>query len=145
MSKRALLAAAVATGLASGVWAAVPSSAARPETAPCWGRCGGDSGPLGGYFTIVKGSVSQFRISEKCLGMNHGLEDEVIVAKNMPITAAGSFSFSGEGQRTSSSTTTSLPVKLSVQGDFTTPARAAVTLTIGYGSCAMQHVTILAQ
>lgn len=145
MSERNLAAAVVATCLACSMWPVGPSSAAKPESAPCWGTCGGDSGPVGGYFTIVKDSVTQFRISETCLGRNHGLEDEVFITKNLPISASGAFSFTGEGQRTSASSPTPLPVKLSVKGEFTTPARATVTMTIEYGACPAEHATIIAR
>jgi hypothetical protein len=119
--------------------------AARPHNGGCWGTCGGNSGPVGGFFEIVKGQVREFRVSEGCLGVSkYGFESEVIVPPAMTIGPNGGFSFEKRGKRTSGEGehASLIPVKLTVKGKFVTSTMADVSVTIAFGHCGTKHLRI---
>jgi hypothetical protein len=124
------------------------ATAAKPRSGVCWGTCGGDSGPVGGYFVVAKNQVQGFLISEKCLGTGRsGLLNEITNVPNMSVNRGGSFSFNGKAQRATLSRGQSVrrSVKVTLMGMFVTPTKASISLKIGYKKCGTKHATIVAR
>ena len=145
--------------LAACLAVAVSALAATPK-AGCWGTCGGDEGPVGGFFTVkghrVIGGVSaEFR----CLGVQDidqpagppavvGDLFEVpapasrtaATTTSLKINRHGHFSFHGYGERIHGKHTSRIMVSLS--GEFVSATEALLTFHIAYGSCATQRLTV---
>jgi hypothetical protein len=133
-------AAGTALAIASLAAFAAAAMAASPKTG-CWGACGGDRGPVGGFFQVSQKKVESFAASAACLGRgSFGLENEVYGVPNMNVRA-GKFSFTGTAKR-SVTVHTSRPVRIALNGKFITSTRATVSLTIHYKSCRALHLTI---
>ena len=113
--------------------------ASQPKTG-YWGLWGGNSGPVGGSFQVA-GHKHHFHLStfgddQTCLMSSTGADNFWINTK-IPVTTAGSFSFTGSA---SSDGTTTVPVTLS--GKFTSPTTAKVTFTVTASGCTQTTVTI---
>ncbi len=116
--------------------------AAIPRSGGCWGTCGGDGGPVGGYFVVGDHQVQSFLIDEKCLGTGkYGLPNEIADVPSMPVSRNGKFQFKGEARRTASSGES--PVHVTLTGTFLTPTKASITLMITYARCGTTHLTIV--
>lgn len=119
---------------------AAAAMAATPK-AGCWGTCGGDRGPVGGFFEVSHNKVESFAASAACLGRDQfGLENGVYDVPNLRVHS-GKFSFVGTAKR-SVSTQTFRSVHIALNGKFTTSTKATVSLTIHYKSCGTLHLTI---
>jgi hypothetical protein len=85
--------AAVVAALAAG---------AIPKADQCWGTCGGDSGPVHGYFQTAGRKVVGFEDEQRCLGTQQGgLGDVLAIGKSLPVSSAGAFAFTGRRPLTS--------------------------------------------
>jgi hypothetical protein len=121
------------------------ASDVKPVPNLCWGTCGGDSGPVGGYFTTTKtGAVANFSISEKCLGIVKGFEDHILIPVTLRVND-GSFVFTGVAQKWADGAAGPTPLKLSLEGKFVGPKQATVSITFKSGSCGTQQATIKAR
>lgn len=119
----------------------------------CWGTCGGDRGPVDGYFVVGtgadKGKLSSFMIEEKCLGVTRIPQPvgpafkagyELGPLPTLKISASGHFSFDGKTQRDSSHGRRRVGVRLS--GSFVNSTKVKMSLKIDYGSCGTKHITM---
>jgi len=135
---RQVLGIAVGVVLAVGLFSE-SALASQPKTG-YWGLWGGNSGPVGGSFQVA-GHKRHFHLStfgddQTCLMSSTGADNFWIDTK-IPVTTAGSFSFTGSA---SSDGTTTVPVTLS--GKFTSPTTAKVTFTVTASGCTQTTVTI---
>jgi len=127
----------------------------------CWGRCGGDQGPVGGYFVVAGGHVTEFGDGDQCLGKSNGIDDVLTFSEYMtggtvkqiklPIKN-DRFSFKGDAWRTATGAasesggaeTTYVPTHVELSGKFVSATKALVTLTIHDAACGTKHLTIKA-
>lgn len=110
------------------------AGAATPKSDLCWGTCGGDSGPVHGYFETVGGKVSDFEDEQLCLGkQQEGQGDVFLIGKSLRVDSAGAFSFTGRATAYIKGVKTAVPVTL--KGNFTTPTSASITLSISSKGC----------
>lgn len=135
------------------------SALAVKPSAGCWGTCGGDVGPVHGYFVISEGKIMNGVEAEfRCLGVQQikqptgppaAVGDTLVVPapanshslpSSLKISKGGHFSFHGDGQRISGSKTSKVMVDLS--GEFVSTTKALLTFHIAYGNCGAQHLTI---
>lgn len=126
------------------------STLAATPRAGCWGRCGGDLGPIGGYFVVQSHAVEMFLIEEKCLGTRSVAQpagppisegDELGPLPNIAVNHAGRFTFTGTTDR-QTSTDKSRKVKVQLSGTFVSATRASVSLTIHYKRCGTTHIIV---
>jgi hypothetical protein len=125
-------------GLAGGCLCAgaiaIQAGGAIPKSDPCWGTCGGDSGPVHGYFQTAGRKVIGFEDEQKCLGKEQdGLGDVLAISKSLAVSSTGAFTFKGEASAYINAVKTPVPVSLT--GHFTTLASASISLTITYSGC----------
>jgi hypothetical protein len=121
---------------------AASASGVKPVPNACWGTCGGDSGPVGGYFTTTKtGAVATFSISEKCLGIVKGFEDHILIPVTLRVND-GSFAFTGMAQKWADGAIGPAPLQVSLKGKFVSSKEATVSITFKSGSCGTQAATI---
>lgn len=124
------------------LWA-LKSKKSNPPVAQgtCWGRCGGPEGPIGGYFSVVGGKVTDFEDSETCLGSTtDGFSYYLQIDKALPISA-DTFSYSGPASIWNGVGATGTDVLVTLAGKFTTPKQASITLTV-QGACGTTHLLI---
>jgi hypothetical protein len=149
-----------ARGLVGRVLAAIaavavtlPAAAAAAPKAGCWGTCGGDRGPVDGYFVVGtgadKGKLVGFLIEEKCLGVTSIPQPvgppfkagyELGPLPTMKISASGHFSFDGKTNRTSAHGRRKAGVRLN--GSFVNSTKVEISLKVDYGSCGPMHITM---
>jgi hypothetical protein len=113
--------------------------ASKPKSG-YWGLWGGNSGPVGGSFQVA-GHQRHFHLTtfgddQTCLMSSTGADNFWINTK-IPVTTAGSFSFTGSA---TADGTSAVPVTLS--GKFTSPTTAKVTFTVSASGCTQTTVTI---
>jgi len=139
------------------------TSAPRTQTKPdasvgatpragCWGTCGGDEGPVGGFFFVPADhkQVQEFGYEDKCLGIRsipqpvgpparvgYGLE-----LPNMTVSG-GRFNFKGTGEAYANSSKPT-HVRLVLTGTFKTPKEAIVMLHVSHHGCSATRLTIKA-
>ena len=156
---------AVAAGIAvfvAGLILAPSVSAATPK-AGCWGTCGGDEGPVGGFFMVANHKiVGGISIELKCLGTQRipqpvgppAVVGETLAvpkfgysASGKPqgpsailISKSGHFSYHGKAQRLAGKKEKSVQGDLS--GEFLSATEAQVRFAVAYGSCKPQVVRI---
>jgi hypothetical protein len=141
---------------------AVSVLAATPK-AGCWGTCGGDSGPVKGYFTVQNHKiVGGFEIELRCLGLEKIpqpvgpplTEGNVLQVPPLPpvrtgqtgnpppiaISDSGRFSYKGLATRRQGKR--DFKIKVHMTGDFVTPTKARISLAIPYRTCGTQRVTV---
>lgn len=128
---------------------ALPALAYKPPSG-CWGQCGGDV-LVGAYFFTQNGRVEHFTASLKCLGTY----DVSVIGSRRPLQAGdrlagiptlkvgphGDFSWRGRATR-SNATRTLNRVKIALDGHFRTSSKATVSISIEWGKCGTQHLTI---
>lgn len=108
-----------------------------------WGQCGGPEGPVGGCFLVSAHTVQEFQVTQACLGSrSDGFVYYVEVAKSLPISPSGAFSYSGPAGVWNGMGTTGTRVWTTLTGQFTSSAHASVTLQILYKQCGTYHLTI---
>ncbi len=161
-SRRLAVAAAAVASLIAGL-ALVASVLAATPKAGCWGTCGGDEGPVGGFFNVTGHKiVGGILIELKCLGTHrialpagqHAVVgDELAVPEfgyspsgrprqpsSILISKGGHFSYRGEAQRLQGNEQKS--VEVDVSGEFLSSTRAQIRFAIAYGNCRSQVVRI---
>jgi hypothetical protein len=133
---------------------ALPGLAAAKPHAPkphagCWGQCGGDRGPVGGYFILQDNKVETFTIEEKCLGTFKFAQpvgppfiagEDLGPIPNLKISRSEHFSYTGTTQRQTAKGERA--VKVDLQGSFVTPSRVSISLAIAFGKCKTSHFTL---
>lgn len=136
-------------GFMVGLVFAASGVAATPH-AGCWGTCGGDLGPIGGYFVVQSHKIEMFVIEEKCLGTRSvplpvgpaAIEgDELGPLPNITIDSAGRVSFNGTTHRQTSHDQ-QRNVNVQLTGRFLTATKASLSLTIHYRACGTRHLTL---
>jgi hypothetical protein len=144
--RRALLGSAITVVVLVAV--ALPALAAAPKSG-CWGTCGGDEGPVGGFFITANHKVTQFSIELKCLGLEKipqpvgpaaVVGDELGPLPTLKISKSQHFSF--HGKATAQQPKKPIKVPVSLEGSFATVRKAKIALKVGFGSCRTMHLTI---
>jgi len=137
-------------GAAMIAWA-LPALAANPKSG-CWvgpkTDCGGDVGPTHGAMFVQSGKVTGFLDELGCLGSftEHFVTGpykenyEVTLSKNISISRAGTFTYGGSATRTSKHG--NHPVTIELSGKFVTKTKASISLTVQYGKCRPQKITM---
>jgi hypothetical protein len=88
-------------------------------------------------------TVQEFQDTQACLGAtSDGFVYYVEVAKPLPISSNGTFSYSGPASVWNGSRTTGTRVWATVTGRFTSSTRASVSLQILYKQCGTFQLTI---
>jgi hypothetical protein len=139
----------------------VAPAAAKVPPAPlagtCWGTCGGDSGPVGGYFILGKRHkhhsttyrVRDFTVSESCLG-TEVFGTDALPLFGVPVMRVKlgldeshyKFSYSGTAKR-ATNPPGSATVQVNLQGTFVSSTKAHISLQIDYGQCTTDNFTVV--
>ncbi len=123
-----------------------------PATGGCWGTCGGQNGPVDGFFFLAKSGgdyrLKEFTVSEACLGREEDSNAPLslygiptMTAKRSGKTGLFEFSYRGRAQRpVPPQGSASLEVEL--KGAFVSATKAKVSLQMEYGNCGTDQLTI---
>jgi hypothetical protein len=125
---------------------AVPSLAAQPRAGDCWGSLCKSNGVSSAGFEVAANVLYSMVIPEGCLGGSGTSRDYLEGFPEIKIHASGAFSMAGpktltiENAAETSETSTTVT---DLHGNFVTPTKAVITLTINHGNCGTKHVTVL--